>query len=140
MNLTAIRSGIEALLEGLGYTTYDHHAKVLDVPAAVVAFPEDIDYGTSYAGGVELDLFVLVLVARADAEDAERKLNAAVSTEPDPDVSVQPIHPALHDKRSPHWKGGLHVRNAGLFGSYDIGGSSQAEALGCVLRLTVHTP
>lgn len=136
MKLYAIRADLMKAMTALGYEVYDHVPEVIEPPAAVVALPDHIAYATNYADGTRLEIGIVVIVARADARDAERRLAAAVSTAADPEVSTRPLRPALHAFKSPHWKS-LVVTRADGFGEYELGVGR--NGLGAVLNLDINT-
>ena len=81
-DLTAIRQELADVGAALGYTPWPFVPNdIQQMPAIVVGVPTEIVYGRTFQGGsATITLPVTIVVDWGSAEDAEQRLNAAVSS------------------------------------------------------------
>lgn len=133
MRLLEIVADVRAALKAAGYPAYDAPPDSFDLPAAIVELLDKVTYHSAMKDREEIDLTVTVIVSRADAKDARGKLYTALSTEPTPDVGLQPVKPALENYAG-RWRS-LSVLNADTLGTYQI--SNTGQGLGAQFHISV---
>lgn len=140
MNLVAIRHEIGVALAGIGFVVYDHVPDGIELPCAFPGFPDPIDYhpaaGTAtYAGGVEIEVPLLLAVDRSESQWAQMRLAAACSTVDTRDtlegiLSVPedvdrlwlgPVKPTLEAHSTDAWQS-IRIRNGGGYGTTELAG------------------
>lgn len=99
MDVNAIRLAIAAKCAAAGYNSKEFVPEdVADFPAAVVGNPESIDYRLTM-GLALISLKLTVAASAADMKEAQRKLDAAVSTE-----GEGSIYAALEESEDDSWR------------------------------------
>lgn len=81
MKLTDVRKGIAQSLATIpGLRTYAYEAEAINVPCAVVMFPESIDFtGAMQRGRDTFEMVIHVLVSRSDVRAAQDALGEYAS-------------------------------------------------------------
>lgn len=80
MNFAAIRSDLATVLTGLGFTAWDYvPGDPVTLPAGIVNPPSETNYSSTMKGSTAV-LAVTLYASLASFEDAQRRLDAALST------------------------------------------------------------
>lgn len=70
-------------IEGLRVHKYEDDADEIQVPAALISLPPNVDYSKTYSrtGGVEMDIIITILVSLADARIRRKQLAGYADTQ-----------------------------------------------------------
>lgn len=116
MNLAQIRIDIAKVLRTLGWNGWNFQPNDLTFPAAVVKMPTSIAFNTNMGGIATIELPVQLLVNSAQAEDAQKRLDLALST-----GNPESIHDALKAAEGA-WRG-INVTGVTNIGYTTVGNS-----------------
>jgi hypothetical protein len=123
MNLHQIRLDLSAALSDLGWNSYAYLPDDISVfPAAAVRVPTAITYNSAGGGVSTITLPVTLLVSRANAQDAQQRLDLALST-----GNPESVTDALRAVTEPSWRA-LQPTGVSNFGSTQLGNTSVLAA------------
>jgi len=95
VNLRGIRTDLAGACSGREFTPYDVlPASSPELPAAVVGWPDIIQFNATHAGGARLTLGITLYFSRADDEAAQERLD---------DVLSGGLINDIARRTSPHW-------------------------------------
>lgn len=135
MNLVELSDGLAEVMRGAGCEVYDYVPGSVELPCATVGWPDELVYNQNFALATDIEVPIYVLVSRADAEDARRRLDAAASTVDVPGAAQQSIVRRVNGAAGP-WKR-CTVRRVDGFGSYEVSG--QASAVGFIVHASIRS-
>jgi len=134
VDVWAAMAGVAELFDGSGWVCYGHIPDDVEPPALVVSMGAEFTYSRDFRGGMVAAVEMIALVATVEAEDAQRRVAAALSTTGDgPVPAVVPILRAGQSNK-PLWND-LQVRSASGPQPFLVGG--ERRLLGVVFNLTI---